>query len=56
MLLEPYNVHPNADPEAVRTEALLSIAVSLKRIADMMASEYPPREAEPHRPNQAVSE
>lgn len=43
-LMEPYNIHPQANPDGVRTEALVSIAVSLKRIADMMEREYPPRE------------
>lgn len=42
--MEPYNIHPQANPDGVRTEALVSIAVSLKRIADMMEREYPPRE------------
>lgn len=34
--MEPYNIHPHANPDSVRIEALVSIAVSLKRIADMM--------------------
>lgn len=35
--MEPFNIHPDLDPESVRTEALVSIAVSLKRIADKFA-------------------
>lgn len=35
--MEPYNIHPQANPDGVRTEALVSIAVSLKRIADKLA-------------------
>lgn len=41
--MEAFNIHPSRTPESVAVEALVSIAVSLKRIADMMESEYPPR-------------
>jgi len=37
--MEAFNIDPGRDPDGVRTEALVSIAVSLRRIADVLTSE-----------------
>jgi len=50
-VMKPYNIHPQVNPDSVRIEALVSIAVSLKRIADMMAREYPPQQEPPQEPS-----
>lgn len=41
-MMEPYNIHAAANREGIWTEAIVSIAVSLKRIADVLTERTPP--------------